>query len=281
MNIQMISTGRVKISQNWQVGKGDSRAARLINALADRHLSDWLPIYCTVIEHPEGLIVVDTGIPADASKPVFFPPHMLLLQHASPFQMSADQVLSTQMRARGLDPRDVRWVISTHLHQDHDGDMDSFPNAEFLISRREWATGQGWGGRMNGYFNWRWQQITPRLIDFTSGAYYSFTASEIITQAGDVRLVPTPGHSAGHLSVIVEQGDHLVMAAGDVAYAQDLLLKDLVDGVGPDPAAQHDSHRRIVQLAAQAPTIFLPSHDPASEDRLSRSIVIPTARIFA
>ena len=62
MNVQLISTGAVKISQNFRIGKGKG-AMRLINALSDRRFSDWLPIYCTVIEHPEGLIVIDTGSP--------------------------------------------------------------------------------------------------------------------------------------------------------------------------------------------------------------------------
>ena len=53
-----------------------------------------------------------------------------------------------------------------------------------------------------------------------------------------------------------------LLLAGDAAYSQDLLLADAVDGVGPDPAAQHDDAPPIMAFAAQVPTIFLPSHDP-------------------
>ncbi len=280
MKIHLISTGQVKISQNFRVGKGKG-AMRLINALSDRRFSNWLPIYCTVIEHPEGLIVIDTGIPATANDPVYFPPHIRLLQRAAPFQITPEQEIGAQMRARGLDPREVRWVISTHLHQDHDGGMQHFPNAEFLIGREEWAAGAGWGGRMNGYFNGRWSNISPRLIDFTGRAYHSFGRSEAVTQAGDIRLVPTPGHSKGHLSVVIEQGDQIIFVAGDAAYTQDLLINDVIDGVGPDPDAQHETHRRILELAARVPTIFLPSHDPEAEDRLAKRLTIPTTRTFS
>jgi N-acyl homoserine lactone hydrolase len=279
MNVQLISTGHVKITQNWLVGKGTGMM-RLINALTDRRFSDWLPIYCTVIEHPEGLVVIDTGIPASANDRVYFPPHIPLLQRAAPFQITPEQEIGPQMQARGLDPRDVRWVISTHLHQDHDGGMNYFPNAEFLIGRKEWAAGQGWGGRMNGYFNWRWAKITPRLVDFTSGAYHSFASSETVTRAGDIRLVPTPGHSRGHLSVVVEQGDHMVFVAGDSAYTQELLINDVIDGVAPDAEAEHDSHRRILELARQVPMIFLPSHDPDAEDQLQNRIFVPVEHSF-
>jgi glyoxylase-like metal-dependent hydrolase (beta-lactamase superfamily II) len=274
MNMHLISTGRVKITQNWRVGKGEG-AIRLINTLLDRNFTDWLPITCAVIQHPEGLIVIDTGIPADANKRLYFPPHMPLVQRAAPFLISEDEEIGSQMQARGLDPLDVRWVIQTHLHQDHDGGMHCFPNAEFLISRRGWAAGQGLSGRMGGYLNWRWKGITPRLVDFSSGSYHSFDASEVVTRAGDVRLVPTPGHSAGHLSVALEDGDKALFFAGDAAYSQDLLLRDTVDGVAVDPHSSRDSHRRIMKLAAQIPTVFLPSHDPENDYRLQNRMVIP------
>ncbi len=220
--------------------------------------------------------MIDTGILANANDPIYFPPHIRLLQRVAPFDITPADEIGAQMQARGLDPRDVRWVIMTHLHQDHDGGMVCFPNAEFLISRQEWAAAQGFAGRMNGYLPWHWPQgLQPRLIDYQSGAYHSFAASEIV--ADGVRILPTPGHSRGHQSVIVEQGDHLLLFAGDVAYAQELLVGDVIDGVGPDPAAEHNSHRRIMTLAAQIPTVFMPSHDPDSEMRLRQLTAIPTS----
>ena len=62
MKIHAISTGKVKITQNWQVAR-EGDPLRLAHTLFDRRFTDWLPIFCYVIEHPEGLIVIDTGIP--------------------------------------------------------------------------------------------------------------------------------------------------------------------------------------------------------------------------
>src|SRR5829696_5675892 len=115
MNVHLISTGQVKITQNWREGKG-SGVLRLANTLLDRRFTDWLPIYCAVIEHPEGLMVIDTGISGDANAPVYFPPHIRLVQRAAPFQITPEQEIGAQMRARGLNPADVRWVVLTHLH---------------------------------------------------------------------------------------------------------------------------------------------------------------------
>ncbi|MDX1638699.1 MAG: hypothetical protein R3281_12065 [Balneolaceae bacterium] len=75
MIIHAIETGKVKITKNWRTGRGDA-AKRLINTLFDSEFTEWLPIYVWVIEHSEGLIVIDTGIPADANKRIWFPPFM-------------------------------------------------------------------------------------------------------------------------------------------------------------------------------------------------------------
>lgn len=275
MKIHAISTGLVRVTKNWREGKGTG-LMRLANTLLDREFTAWLPIMVWVIEHPEGLIVIDTGIPVNANDPVYFPPHMRLVQRAAPFRIAADEEIDVQMRARGLDPRDVRRVILTHLHQDHDGGLHHFPNAEFIVSRAEWNAAQGFGGRMGGYLNQRWfKGFSPRTINFKDGTYESFAASERITPAGDIRLVPTPGHSAGHLSVVVEDGDQIIFIVGDAAYTQDGLLRDVIDGIGPDPQAQHDTHQRILDLAARIPTVFLPSHDPDAAERLSRREALP------
>jgi N-acyl homoserine lactone hydrolase len=50
-----------------------------------------LPIYCYVIEHPEGLIIVDTGIPVTANAPILFPPWMPLVQWAARFRITAER----------------------------------------------------------------------------------------------------------------------------------------------------------------------------------------------
>ncbi len=200
---------------------------------------------------------------------------MPLLQRAAPFDMRPEWEIGPQMRALGLAPEDVRWVLLTHLHQDHDGGLHHFPQAEFIVSRAEWAAASGLKGRLGGYLNQRWPGwFAPRLIDFESGGLGAFAGHLTLTQAGDVHLVPTPGHSAGHLSIILDEGPLSIFFAGDASYTEDLLIADQADGVGPDPAAQHDTHHRILAYAAQQPTVYLPSHDPESAARLdSRQII--------
>ena len=274
MQIHAISTGKVKITTKWRIGEGEG-LGRLVNTLFDKNFTEWLPIYTWVIEHPEGLIVIDTGIPANANDPIYFPPFMPLIQRAAKFDIQPGQEIGPQMDRLGLSAADVRWVILTHLHQDHDGGMQYFPNAEFMISRKEWSVAQGFRGRMSGYLNDRWpQHLQPTLIDFDSHPLDSFPASFTLTAAGDVQLVPTPGHSAGHLSVILQDGSHSIFFAGDASYTEDMLIANQIDGVAPDPIAQQDTHRNIMLYAATHPTVYLPSHDPDAAQRLAQRQII-------
>jgi glyoxylase-like metal-dependent hydrolase (beta-lactamase superfamily II) len=268
MRIHALTTGAVKITHNWMVGQA-SGAGRLINALLDQRHTDWLPIYCYVIEHVEGLIVVDTGIPVNASDRIFFPPWMPLVQRAAPFRMTRDEEIGPLMRARNLAPEDVRWVVQTHLHQDHEGGLHHFPNAQVVISRSEWQAAQGLAGRLAGYLSYRWpQSLSPVLIDFQAPGAGAFPQRHILTRAGDVQLVPTPGHSAGHMSVLLEEDDHIVFFAGDASYTQALLISNTVDGVATNPQVYQASQRAILGLANETPTVYLPSHEWDAERRL-------------
>ncbi len=278
MNIHVIETGRVKITENWRTGRGDG-IKRLVNTLFDSEFTAWLPIYVWVIEHPEGLIVIDTGIPADANKRIWFPPFMPLVQRAAKFDMTPEQEVGPQLQRLGCSPDDVRWVVLTHLHQDHDGGLHHFPNAEFIVSRKEWAAATGFKGRLNGYLNQRWPDwFQPQLVDFDQAPFGAFPSHRTLTNSGDVHLVPTPGHSPGHLSVILVEGDLSIVFAGDASYTEDMLIADMADGIGPDPQAQHDSHMQILAYAEQNPTVYLPSHDPGSKMRLENRTLINEKR---
>lgn len=274
MNVQVIETGKVKITKNWRVGRGEG-FMRIVNTLFDSEFTEWLPIYVWVIEHPEGLIVIDTGIPSEANKRIWFPPFIPLVQRAAYFDMTPEKEIGPQMKRLGFSTNDVRWVVMTHLHQDHDGGLHHFPKAEIIVSRKEWEAATGFQGRMNGYLNQRWPAwFQPRVIDFDQIPIGPFSSQRILTESGDIRLVPTPGHSPGHLSVILVNGNLSIIFAGDASYTEDLLLSGKADGIGMDPQAQLDSHKKILAYAEQNSTIYLPSHDPESKERLVKRTLV-------
>jgi N-acyl homoserine lactone hydrolase len=275
MHVHAITTGTVRITQSWLKGEGSS-LMRLARTLTDSHLTEPLPIWCYLIEHPEGLILIDTGILQDANKPIWFPPHIRLVQRAAPFQISSEaDEIGPKLQAIGVSPKDVHWVVLTHLHQDHEGGLHYFPNAEFIVSRNEWQAAQGFSGQLGGYLNNRWpKNFAPTLIDFKEKDPI-FGTRHTLTQAKDVYLVPTYGHSAGHLSVVVEEEQQALFFAGDASYTQDLLLADSLDGVGASADDQHMTHKRILAFARQQPTVYLPSHEWDVERRLTARESMP------
>jgi N-acyl homoserine lactone hydrolase len=250
MKIHAIQTGSVALTASWREGVGHGRR-RLLNTLLDREWTDPLPIYAFAIEHPEGVIVVDTGETARVAEPGYFPRWSPFLRFAVREQVERDEEIGPQLERLGIRPGDVRWVVMTHLHTDHAGGLPHFANSEILVSRTEMRYATGLRGRLRGYVNKPWPAwFDPILVDLSPAAFGPFPTSLPLTRAGDVTLVPVPGHSPGQL-------------------AEDAMLRGAVDGVGADEHAERLTHERIRAYAAATPTVYLPSHDPETAVRLA------------
>ena len=125
-------------------------------------------------------------------------------------------------------------------------------------------------GRIRGYLPNRWPSwFNPVPLDLTPESAGTFPASRLLTEAGDVRAVATPGHTASHISVLVYEDDAAVLLAGDASYTQDLMLAGKVDGVSPDARTAKATLAAIKRFVTQQPTIYLPTHDPESGTRLA------------
>jgi N-acyl homoserine lactone hydrolase len=270
MRIHAIQTGTVVVKRRQLRGKGNG-VLRLFNTISDPNWVEPLPIYTWLIEHPEGLIVVDTGETARASEPGYFPSWQPYYRFAVRLSVRVEEEIGPQIRALGFSPADVRWVVLTHMHTDHAGGLAHFPQSEILVSRTEYRLASSLQGWMLGYLPHRWPTwFTPRQIDFATAPSDPFPSSYPLTQAGDVILVPTPGHAPGHLSVIVQDGATTVFLAGDTSYNEQLLLDGVMDGVTTNLALASKTMGRIQRFLQTTPTIYLPSHDPESANRLAR-----------
>ncbi|MFI5248146.1 MAG: hypothetical protein ACHQWV_06305 [Nitrospirales bacterium] len=100
------------------------------------------------------------------------------------------------------------------------------------------------------------------------------TALKRWTRDGKVVIVPTQGHTPGHVSVIVIVGDVSYFLAGDTSYTQQALLEHQVDGVSPNKSEALRTLDRILAYARSVPTVYLPSHDPESVERLNLTATI-------
>ncbi|MEO8612730.1 MAG: N-acyl homoserine lactonase family protein [Chloroflexota bacterium] len=277
MKIHAISTGSVAIKANQRVGKGKGSGARLVNVLLDPNWTDFLPINVWVIEHPEGLIVVDSGETWRTSQPGYFPRWHPFFQLCNQMNVKPEDEIGPQMKKMGLSPDDVRWVVMTHLHTDHAGGLAHFPKAEILVSRGEYAATSGFMGRVNGYLRNRWPSwFAPKLVDFGTEKLGEFPA-QTLTKAGDVSIIATHGHSPGHMSVIVQEDDKSIFLAGDTSYTESTMLAQAVDGVSPDESIARTTLGRILRYTQNTPTVYLPSHDPDSATRLEAGQIVAQA----
>jgi N-acyl homoserine lactone hydrolase len=269
MRIHVIQTGTVAIKQVQRQGRQGGNP--LLNIVFDKNWTEPLPIFAFLIEHPEGLIVVDTGETARVSQPGYFPWWHPYYRYGVREWVQPEEEIGPQMRAMGLDPNDVRWVLLTHLHTDHAGGLAHFPHAEHLLGRREYENDTGAMGMLRGF-----------LIDMQPQPVAPFPSSYPVTQAGDVLFVPTPGHTPGHLSVMVTISEVTYFLAGDASYTQALMLAEQIDGVSTDRITARQTLVQVHAFCRATPTVYLPAHDPDTPDRLAnQQLAIAPATLAA
>jgi glyoxylase-like metal-dependent hydrolase (beta-lactamase superfamily II) len=153
LKVHAIQTGSVRIKTAQVEGRGHGLPRRLA-LFTDQNWTDWLPTFAWVIDHREGVFVVDTGQGA----------HLLetgaslhpYVRWEVAFRIDREEEIGPQLSALGLGSRDVKRVILTHLHMDHDGGLAHFPNSEILVAPGELKTASGYMGRIRGYLPNRW-----------------------------------------------------------------------------------------------------------------------------
>ncbi len=264
MRVHALATGRVQIHRR-QVAPRGRGPLRLAATLVDRQWSPWLPVLSWAIEHPQGLVVVDAG-----QDPAWRPARGDLYgRYAVRFDVSEKDTLSRRLTEIGLDPVDVRHHVITHTHVDHVGAAGTLPHAATVCSAVEWRAARRPGARLRGL-------VVPKAMDrvtaieFDDEAVGPFPASHRLTADGAIRLLPTPGHTAGHLSVLVTDGDtSRLLVTGDAVYSEAQLLRGGIDGVSASERAARRTVARVRDLCAQAPTVVLPTHDPDAPARLA------------
>jgi glyoxylase-like metal-dependent hydrolase (beta-lactamase superfamily II) len=143
------------------------------------------------------------------------------------------------------------------------------------VTDEELRLARGFAGRLRGYLPNRWPDwFAPRSIAFAPEPFGPFDRSQRVTSDGSVVIVPTPGHTPGHVSVVVVAGDVRYFLAGDTTYTQRALVEGRVDGVSPSEAVSLRTMQTILRLAQEQPTVYLPTHDPESGNRLANAVPV-------
>ncbi len=230
------------------------------------------PAYAFALEHPDGLILIDTGMNARA-----WPAPGPVWRVVPKGTIAAKEEIGPAMRAQGLTPEDVRTVVVTHLDPDHIGGVGHFPGAEVLVHRREHEFAHTRGGRLRQRPQ-DWPAFRPALYDLDPEPYGAFPRSKAVRD--DIHVVPLPGHSIGQVGVVVRAGDTRLFFTADHTMSQQWLLEDHAAGrltnigfAARKPYA--DTNRRIHEFLAESSTVLVPSHDPEVPARLETREPVP------
>ena len=117
-------------------------------------------------------------------------------------------------------------------------------------------------------------RFAPRRVNLDGPPAQSFDRSYPLTADGTVFAVPTPGHMAGHMSVVVRTPGATYFLAGDATYDEELLKQRIVDGFSENIGVSLNTLDRIAAFARSEPTVLLPAHDPLAEQRLAERITL-------
>jgi glyoxylase-like metal-dependent hydrolase (beta-lactamase superfamily II) len=185
-------------------------------------IDDWeddtLPVNAYVVEHPGGRCLFDAGQSAAATQPGYFPAWHPFLRLAR-FELDPSDELVTQLERIGIPPYSVDHIVLSHLHTDHVGGIGAFRSAEILVGDIEWRRARGIRGRLRGYLPRHWPDgMRVRTVATNGPALGPFAGTYDLLGDGRLTIVPTPGHTPGHLAMVVRGDGRTWLLAGDLAH---------------------------------------------------------------
>jgi len=245
--------------------------------MADKAVTGWLDCTAWLIRHPQTTILVDTGESASFGSDAYFagigqPKRRLyprILDGAAP--PGGD--LAAGLREASVETDEIDLCVLTHLHSDHIGNLDRLgQRARFLVAREETRGASGSG---------RLPEKLPRdgRVEFTAPSldHPVFGKVQPLTAWRDILVAPTPGHTAGHQSVVIDCGDRQIVLAGDAAFGDDQVAHARIPGIVEDAGAVRETYAKLLALRQMKPTIALFSHDPRNREKLTAYERAPAA----
>lgn len=178
--------------------------------------------------------------------------------------------IGTRLRQHGIDPRDLKAVVLSYLHHDHGDGIPDLVGALMYVSQGHWdAYKHPFRATVEGAVSGHWPTgFEPEILEPYGGPLGPWTRSYPVTSDGTVVAVDTPGHVPGHLSLIVRGNNATYVLLGDATYNQELLDREMIDGVNGDPHLAVEPVRKVEEFARTEKTILLRAHDPDAANRL-------------
>jgi N-acyl homoserine lactone hydrolase len=285
--VSVLSTGHVRIRP--QHAKSDGTPA-LWWLFTSRRWTRSLPINVYVIEHDKGLLLFDTGQDRRTiTDRDYFPSGFagLIYRRLAKFAIGVEETLTARLLVLGYKPEGVTTVVVSHLHQDHIGGLRELPNAKILVDAAEWKRLDSPFAEINGFLVRRiripglnWQTVTPEPTNDKTIA--PFTRAHDVFGDGSLLLLPTPGHTAGSLSLFVRRRNlPPLLLVGDLTYDARGMEHGEVPGLGSRNHVER-SIEAVLELRRNNPgLVILAAHDPKASEMLADSSPVSTVATSA
>ena len=225
---------------------------------ADERNRIQLGMRCLLIEHPSGLILIDTG--AGNKENEKFKDIYGLENEGS----AGRTMLEDGLKEVGVSPTDIALVINTHLHFDHAGGNTfigesgkvelTFPNATYIVRRGEYDYAMNPNERTAASY------FERNFLPVEAAEKLELVAREKTIVKG-IRVVPTPGHTPFHQSVLIESGGERAFYLGDLVPTHAHLPLPWIMGYDVEPLVTLETKRRILKQALDENWLLIFEHD--------------------
>ena len=216
-------------------------------------------VFAALIITDDGNVLVDTGYPANDE---------WVYQWGQPGKSKASEMykgdelkvltvhdIRNRLKEHDLTVDDIDYVIISHLNYDHYGGMQFFENSTIIIHREEYNNGLNGEKFYRPHYQEKWDLSSKK---------HEFVESDKVIVPG-VMVIHTPGHTIGHLSVIVDcPRDGTIILAGDQFHHEYNWLNRVPMGdlhSVPYPLLWFQSWDRIKAFADRSNALVIPSHD--------------------
>jgi N-acyl homoserine lactone hydrolase len=214
-----------------------------------------VPIFCAAVEGNGAKILVDTGI-ADVAK---------WSTDESLHSQTPDQTLEAALSEIGWRPKDVDLVVNSHLHYDHGGNNLSLPRAQFFVSDVEWDAAADPTNVQRAIYDYEWTGPEVSYLNYT------LIATDHYDLLAGIRVIQTPGHSAGHQSVLVNTDEGVLCVTGDAA----CMIESLEAPTPPGTFVSSQDALQSIQKICELSDRVLMNHDPEVADFQTSGFPVP------
>jgi glyoxylase-like metal-dependent hydrolase (beta-lactamase superfamily II) len=217
-----------------------------------------LGMRCLLVDHPSGLVLIDTGLGNKENEKFI---DIYGVENAGRGGRTA---LEDGLASLGIRPEDISLVINTHLHFDHGGGntfrdeagviRPTFPNARYVVQRGEFDYATHTNERTAAsYFN-------PNFVPLCDAGVLDLIEGEREIVEG-IRVIASPGHVPFHQSVVIESDDETALFLADVMPTSAHVPLPWIMGYDVEPLVTLESKRRILAQAAEREWLMIFEHD--------------------